>query len=139
MNLLRDYPEKIYLGLDKENQEVYMEAPKWSCDWFWSFGYIHGKDYFTHLKHLGADNLYNNIREFFNEFVIEDNNELWQFCELVQSIYTLKRMAEFLHRGGSYYASNPCQESLKNPDFVNQINKELIPELVDKMYGVLGV
>lgn len=139
MQLLREYPEKLYLGLDKENQEVYTEIPRWSCDWYWSFGYLESKDYLTHLNCLGEGNLYNNIKEFFNEFVIEDNHDLWQFCELVQSIYTLKRTTELLHRGGSHYASNPCQESLKNPDFVNQINKELIPELVDRMYGVLGV
>lgn len=76
MNLLREYPEKVYLGLDKENQRVYMEVPKWSCDWYWSFGYIISKDYFIHLGWLGDDNVYNNIREFFNEFVIEDNNDL---------------------------------------------------------------
>lgn len=139
MNLLREYPEKIYLGLDKENQEVYMEAPKWSCDWYWSFGYIHSKDYFTHLNCLGGGNLYSNIIKFFNEFVIKYNYDLWQFCELVQTIYTLKRTAELLHRGGSHYAPNPCQELLKNSEFTNHINEVLIPELVDKMYGVLGV
>lgn len=134
MQLLREYPEKLYLGKNQDGEEIYMSRPSWNFDWYWGFGYIGNK----HLDSLGEGNLFNNIKIYFQYFTLTDK-ELWIFCEIVKTIYTLRDTAELVNRGGSRYTNNPCKELLTKPDWYNEINNVLIPKLIDEMYQVLKV
>lgn len=138
MQLLRTYPEKVSLGINRDGQEVFMKKPEWSCEWYWSFGQIKSKDTHTQLRWLGDSCLYNNINDYFSQFNLS-GKQLWTFCELVESIYTLKKTAELFHRGGSHITTNPLREQLINKDWTNHINEVLIPNQIDELYKVLGL
>lgn len=138
MKLLRDYPNRVSLGFNHEGQEVFMKKPEWDCDWYWSFGHIMTDDEYTQLKWLGDSCLYNNINNYFSQFILP-RKELWTFCELVKSIYTLKEGAELFYLGGSHISHNPLQEQLMNKDWTNHINEVLIPNQIDEVYKVLGL
>lgn len=138
MKLLRDYPEKVLIGKNQENEPIYFYRPSWDCDWYWGFGYIGNDSLHTHLNSLGKNNLYENIKNYFSEFILQDK-DLWLFCEYVMTIYALRPYSEVIHRGGSHYSNNPHKDVIKNPDEYKRINSELIPLLIDEIYKLLGV
>lgn len=138
MKLLRDYPEKILIGKNQENESIYFYRPSWNCIWYWGFGYIGNNRLHTHLDLLGKNNLYENIKDYFSEFILQDK-DIWLFCEYVMTVYTLRSYSEVIHRGGSHYSNNPCKDVIKNPDEYKRINSELIPLLIDEIYKLLGV
>lgn len=138
MQLLREYPNKVSLGFNRDGQQVFMTKPEWSCDWYWSFGWLSSKDTHTQLKWLGDSCLYNNINDYFSPFALSDKAR-WTFCELVESIYTLKQSAELFYLGGSHISRNPLQHQLINKDWANHINEVLIPNQIDEVYKVLGL
>ena len=88
--LLNDYPEKVLLGSNPIEGKIYLTKPEWQCDWYWCFGWIGNKNLLTHLDRLGNSNMYDNIKEFIPNVKLSDTN-LWKFCELAESIYTLKK------------------------------------------------
>ncbi len=122
---------KYFFGTRKDdNARIYMESPKWSCGWYWGFGYLGNSQEHYHLDdyqestvfHKKEDgdyyhgtekrnkNIFSCLRE---DYVLcsglSSDRNLWQFCELVQTVYTLKQTAEVLGRGGSHYTSNNCE------------------------------
>ena len=63
---------------------------------------------------------------------IEQN--LWLFCELALTTYTLKKVAEVLGRGGSNFAdNNPLAETIKNPREVKRINETVLPAIFNNL------
>ena len=62
---------------------------------------------------------------------------LWAFCELALTIYTLKETAEVLGRGGSHMAKNPCADLIKDTGEVARINKLVIPTCLDTLYDLI--
>lgn len=136
MKLLRDYPQRVMLGTTHNNDIIYMDKPEWACGWYWQFGWLFGKDIFTHLKYLGEYGLHRNIQTYFKEFVLSDK-DLWTFCEIVSTIYTLKECAEVFHRGGRYYTDNPSKDLLIQLEWEKHINEVLIPTQIDELYKVL--
>lgn len=138
MKLLRDYPEKILIGKNQENEPIYFYRPSWDCNWYWGFGYIGNDNLHTHLNSLGKNNLYENIKNYFSEFRLQDK-DIWLFCEYVMTVYALRPYSEVIRRGGSYYSHNPHKDVIKNPDEYKRINSELIPLLIDEIYKLLGV
>lgn len=140
MKLLRDYPEKILIGKNQENESIYFYRPSWDCNWYWGFGYIGHNRLRTHLDSLGNSNLFINIKNYFSEFILQDKDkDMWLFCEYVMTVYTLRSYSEVIHHGGSYYSYNPHKDVIKNPDEYKRINSELIPLLIDEIYKLLGV
>lgn len=150
MELLRDYPENVLLGVNLWGQEIYLRRPSWDCDWYWGFGYVGNADTHYHLDGLGnVDigvarlNLYDQLLTHFGEDVgavgeMKKRNTLWTFCDVVQTVYALRKTAEVLGRGCSNYGTNPVTELIKNPAEVERINNVLIPRLIDEMYVALG-
>lgn len=47
--LLRDYPEKVYLG-KYGGEDVWLARPSWNCGWYWGFGYVQNRYLHTHLS-----------------------------------------------------------------------------------------
>lgn len=144
--LLREYPEQVYLGKYK-GEDVYLARPSWDCDWYWGFGYVQNKYLHTHLDSMcmvndRLVNLWDGLTHHIKGGKVHAmhlRKKLWTFCEVVQTIYHLKKTAEVLGRGGSHYTTNPCADLIRNPDEVKRINEVLIPKLIDEMYVALGV
>lgn len=135
--LLNDYPEKVLLGSNPIEGEIYLTKPEWQCDWHWSFGCIGNENLHTHLDRLGISNIYDNIKEFIPNVKLSDTN-LRKFCELAESIYTLKKSAELLHRAGIHFVYNTnYKEIMQNKEQYGYINYITIPTLIDELYKVL--
>lgn len=134
--LLNEYPAKVLLGSNPEGK-IYLTKPEWQCDWYWCFGWISSKNLHTHLNRLGSSNIYDNIKEFIPNVELSDTN-LWKFCELAESIYTLKKSAELFHRGSSHIVYNAdYKKIMQNKEWCECINYVIIPALIDELYKVL--
>lgn len=68
---------------------------------------------------------------------IKDDADLWTFCELVQTFYTLKETAEVLGRGGSNYTRNPCDKIIMNKEETKRINERVLPAIFDELEDLL--
>lgn len=135
--LLNDYPEKVLLGSNPIEGKIYLIKPKWECDWYWCFGWIGNNNLLINLDKLGNSNIYDSIKEFIPNVELSDTN-LWKFCELAESIYTLKKSAELFHRGGSHIVYNAkYKEIMQNKEWCEHINYVIIPALIDELYKVL--
>jgi len=130
------YP-KVFLG-KHEGEAIYLSAPTFDCNWYWGFGYIGNRNCHYHLDSLNqGTNYYDGIKKHFGDsFVLKNERLIWQFCEIVKTIYTLRETAEVFYRGGSHLTLNPCQELIKSPDIYTKINVELIPALIKELYAL---
>lgn len=142
-DIRRAFRKEVYLLGKKDNTNYWLEAPSWSCGWYWSCGYVEtytnnrypdrAKDIISHQHFNGLffnknKNGYDAFLEFFDEIVLE-KNEVWTFIELMKTIYILKETAEVLSRGGSHYATNPCKKIIINNEEVKRINEVVLPAL----------
>lgn len=158
--LLREYPERVFLGNHPDFGDMYLIRPEWECDWYWSFGYLRPKsdnvrDWFhTHLGSVldePGGMWYDAIKRIFGKSltipVVPDELDMplskdwriWLFLEMAKSIYFHKEMAEVLERGGTHLSNNPHSELLQDSERVHKINYEIIPALIDTLYVALGV
>ncbi|WP_432481703.1 hypothetical protein [Moraxella sp. ZY200743] len=136
-SLLNDYPESIYIGTSSHEGRLYMKRPSWDCDWYWGFGHIYNKDIYTQFHSLNIIPI-TKLKEYFDEdFIITDEEDIWQFLELVTTINHLRRTAEVVNRGGSHISKNPQADMLKQPKWVHHINRVLIPNQIDALYQLL--
>lgn len=132
---------KVELGKSREdNKDIYLDAPQWDCDWYWSFGYLGNKNCHYHLSGYQDRrniNMYDALKaDYILNPKIEDN--LWLFCELSLTIYSLKETAEILGRGGSYMTTNPLASIIKNTDEVLRLNSIVIPACLDKLFEIIS-
>lgn len=137
--LLKKYPEKILLGY-VSLKPIYLYIPKWDCNWYWGFGYIGNNNCHYHLSLDDYNtNLYDAIKLHFdkNSFRIKEDKDIWVFCEIVKTIYLLRKISELYYRGSSNYTNNPYKELLQNLEEYENINYNIIPTLIDGMYQIL--
>lgn len=138
-----------FLGIDKNDDKLFLQEPTWDCDWFWGFGYLKT---FTNNKnpelskdtssHTHFDSLIFENGYHLNEYLGKENSvltdkESWTLSELVQTAYTLKKSAELFGRGGSHYTTNPIQDFLKDEQLVARINKVLLPAVFKSIRELL--
>lgn len=124
--------KRVFLGRRKsDNAAIYLYKPSWDCDWYWGFGYLGNSREHSHLDGYAKGRNIN-----MRDALLEDYNlnprvekQLWVFCELVQTAYTLKKTTEVLGRGGSHYTTNPLSDLIKNTDEVKRINEVVLPEI----------
>lgn len=153
MNTQINGKDKVFFGTNKEtNERIYISKPSWDCDWYWGFGYLGNKNCHYHLDAYQSkdqcfkleDGSYKVLTEKRNicmyDALLEDYNlnpkikkNLWEFCELVLTAYTLKKTAETLGRGGSNMTTNPCADLIKNPEEVKRINEVVLPAVFNKL------
>ena len=140
-NLMKDYPEKILLGR-VDYRPIYLSRPSFDCDWYWGFGYLGNKDTHYHLDGIEANenlHLFYKLKKHFGEsLILKNDKDLWVFCEAVLTVYTLKKVADLFHRGGSWCTVNPAEKSLKKEDYYLDIIENLIPEQIAIIYGILA-
>ena len=146
---------KYYLGVSRDDKElVYMPKPSWDCDWYWGFGYVEtytgadpktSRDIASHT-HYSSLCLNNDNKKHKFIHILEDvegleactltRDEQWILSDLMKSYYTLKESAEIFHTGSSHYTSKTGVD-LKNEDYYNKINKELIPAITARVIELL--
>jgi len=122
-----------------DGDSIYLKAPSWDCDWYWGFGYLGNKNTHYHLDGLDKNkNLFDAIRAHFEDsLTITDEADLWTFCELVETFYSLKNAAEVLGRGGSHYTKNPVSNIIKNKSEAKRINDIVMPSIFEALQAIL--
>ncbi len=139
--------EKVLLGKNKDGKSTYITKPKWNCDWYWSFGYLGNSNCHYHLESYARNPI--NYSDYRNEnmyncllldYELSDKikENLWQFCELAKTIYSLKETAEVLGRGGSYYTTNPCQDVIKDTEYTKHLNDVVLPKVMQTFWDLIG-
>ncbi len=142
----KPYLPKFLLGHRKDGDaRTFLEAPTWDCNWYWGFGYLRNCDGYFHLHNFQQPQNVHGVKRNINmrDALLEDydlneriKNDLWTFCELVETVYTLREAAEVYNRGGSHYAVNPCVNSIKNAEEYRRINWEVLPSIFDTIYNL---
>ena len=131
-----DIPKR-YLG-KLDGEKVWLPPPSWDCGWYWGYGYIQNINLHTHFNMLDTnDNLFNAIQKRFDSTFTLQGDKLWTFCELMVTFYALKEIVEVYGRGGSFYASNPLADIIRNHEEVKRINETLLPKIfieIDKLF-----
>ena len=132
---------QYFFGTRKsDNVKVYITLPKWDCGWYWSFGYLGNKREHYHLSSYANGrniDIHDALKNDYDLNPSIDKN-LWEFCELALTAYSLKTTAEVLHRGGSQLTSNLCADIIKNPSEVERINKTVLPAIFEKIEEILS-
>ena len=139
---MEQYPAKVYMG-SNHGERIYLSRPKFDCDWYWGFGYLGNTRCHYHLNGVTEGKNINFrdalLAHFGDSFIIKDEALVWQFSEIVLTIYTLKEAAEMFYRGGSHMTTNPDAASLKKTEWVDEINNVLIPRQIAALYKILEV
>ena len=66
------------------------------------------------------------------------DSEKWQICELMKSFYIARNYSDMLHSGGAHITTNPAKDTIQNQSEYDRINKIVIPEILKKLYEILG-
>lgn len=131
---------KYFFGIRKADKvRIYLTAPSWDCGWYWGFGYLGNKYEHYHLSSYQQRNI-NMYDALLADYDLAEGikKNLWKFCELVTTAYTLKKTAEVLGRGGSHYTTNPVADIIKNGEEVERINKAVLPEIFAELEKILA-
>ncbi len=133
--------KKFFFGIRKsDNSYIYLSNPKWECTWYWSFGYLGNKNEHYHLSSFQNGRNINMYDALINDYNLNEKlkDNLWTFCELSKTVYTLRETAEVLTRGGSHYTTNPLKDLIKNPNELERLNKVVLPALfqeIEKLFN----
>jgi len=144
----------IYLlGSFNNGERFWLEAAKWSCDWYWGFGYIEtytnnknpakARDITSHQHYndlcscrIDGENIdFLSENKNIKECVLTES-EQWQLSDLMQSFYRLKDTAEIMYSGNSGLTSNTSID-LKDKELYTHINKVLMPKIFKAVYNLL--
>ena len=136
------WTKKVLLGTRKRDKvKIYLQPPSWDCDWYWGLGYL-GNKHHEHFRLNGLGQgrnlpMWDALQKDYDLSPLVEKN-LWEFCEVFTSLYTLREMADLCHRGGSHISSSGATKSLlQNPELATHINGKLIPELLDYVYDLI--
>ena len=146
------FGKEVYLlGKDENGTNYWLEEASWDCEWYWGFGYVEtytnneypskSGDIESH-QHFDGLFLEKNIFVSFKQLLIEtplNDKEIWQLLELMQTYYTLRKMSDMLHSGGSNISTdNSLSKELKNKKEYDRINGVLLPKLFKEVYKMLS-
>lgn len=140
MNTTTKFIDPFVMGKSGKGEGLERLAPpSWDCGWYWGFGYLQSKDIHHHIDTLNPNkNMFDALKGYYGDtLTIKDDADLWTFCELVQTFYTLKETAEVLGRGGSNYTRNPCDKIILNKEETKRINEIVLPAIFDELEDLL--
>ena len=150
-----------FLGINKEDERVYLMLPSFDCGWYWGCGYIStyrgtmntesNFSMHTHFKGyiIGQEEEYNHEKGVFqktkythhlNEVLKEsvlNEKESWVLSELIQTMELLKELLEFHHKGGMHMTENPLKDLFKDTDRYKHICEELLPSVFVEIDRIL--
>lgn len=129
------FTNRVFFGTRRiDNTKIYMSAPVWECGYYWSFGILGNIHESYHLsQHLNCGiNMYDSLKL---NYELNENisKNLWVFCELVKTAYTLLEVSELYHNGGSNYTSNPCALLLINNAEYKRINEKVLSTIFNRL------
>jgi hypothetical protein len=162
------FSKNIYLlGKNTKGRLLWLEAPQWSCDWYWGFGYIETytnnnnperssdidshsdfsslvgqQEYYDHEKGCFRNgdyihNIYDSPQLIATTFSSSDG---WKLSELFKQFYLLQDMAEYTHRtpAGCHLTTSPIkQDDAKMKQWHEEINKVMIPKITSEIIRML--
>lgn len=132
----------MYLGkiLNKNiylNKSDIFNFGKLSNYWtFWDLKNITSFNSVINCNENKQVNLYFGIKHHFKDtFIIKDDKDLWNFCELLET-YRILQKVYYLFKTGCAGISidNPCRELLK----AHSCNPQLIEEIVKSLHDILN-
>ncbi len=137
---------RIGIGSDSRSRDLhlyeYLAAPSWDCDWYWGFGYLQTKHLYHHVDGLAKTHnahMFDALKkEYGDTLTITDDKDLWTFCELMYTFYTLKEYAALCHTGGSHTTTNPCADILTLPEREKEINHVTLLAIFDALNDLLA-
>ena len=127
------FNKDIYLlGVDENNENVWLEAPSWDCGWYWGFGYVERYtnnqnpskviDITSHT-HINSEFVNEGGTINLNKGLIKTTytkNEGERLNILFTRFYTLKELAR------------------KEKEKAKQINENMIPKITDEIIKILS-
>lgn len=159
------FGKDVYLLGVKNGEKIWLEAPRWACDWYWGFGYIEtytgkspstSRDIMSHSHWkgsiVGRQEKYDHEKKCFvlgdyvhhlneNKGVTKSvltDKESWLLAEYMKTFYTLSETAELYTRGGSHLSGcEKEQKLLKDSGLAEKINKQQLPELFKLIIALL--
>ena len=132
--------DKVFLGVDRKTAEfIYITKPTWDCEWYWSFGYLGNVHCHYHLDDYQKGRNINMYDALLTDYDLVDRirENLWTFCELALTIYTLKETAEVLRRGGSHCSTNPCKMDILDVEYTNKLNNVVLPKVMQTFWDLV--
>lgn len=133
------------LGINQDDEKVWLEEASWDCDWYWGLGYIEifDKDYTDISCHTHFNNLFlkGNIPENWEKYFKESplsKDEMWTILELMRSLYIAKEYSEMLYIGGANISESKNKDIIKNNNEYKRINEIVIPKLLKDIYSLLS-
>lgn len=150
------FRKDIYLLGRLNGKRIWLEQATWDCDWYWGFGYVESytndarpdraRDIYCHT-HYDSICLKKNDKSNDFMYILQNNPDLtectlneseqWKLSDLMQSFYTLRKIAELYRYGNSHYTSNAVLDVLKCPDLEKEINEKQIPAIFEEIYKLL--
>lgn len=148
----------IFFGTLKGTKEkIFLTLPEWQCGWYWAFGWMGNRDCHYHLDGYQRKDHFFTLKDGSHKLITEKRNlcmhdalltdydlapqikeNLWAFCDLVLSAYTLKKAAEVLGRGGSHMTSNPpAKDFVLDEEMTDKINNEKLPAIFKALEEIL--
>lgn len=140
------------LGKDADGNKYWLEQHEWSCDWYWSFGYVQSFvqncspekaidiETHTHFNSLFLNGEYiENYKVFFSGGVTLEDEKIWKLMEAMKSAYIASKYQKFLYCKGAYISSLPdeVKQIISNQNERVRLEKEVIPALCKYAEGLL--
>jgi hypothetical protein len=132
--------KKVFFGVRKsDNEKIWLTKPSSDCGWYWSFGYLGNKDCHYHLSGYQNGRNIDIYNALLTDYELSDKIKanLWDFCELIMTAYTLKETAEVLGRGGSHYTKNNCKAIIINEVETKRINEIVLPAIFNEISRII--
>lgn len=131
--------EKIILGIIKkgsgthaDGEVVMLEKHKWTCNWYWSFGWIGNARCHFHFDSLLKDSRY--ASELFKETKISDK-QWWLMRDLFKQAYALRAAAETYQYGGHQCHEVGVTDVIYDSLRADMINKD-VKKLLDAVWDI---
>lgn len=140
------------LGKDANGCKYWLEQHEWSCDWYWSFGYVQSfvqnwspekaKDVetHTHFDSLFLNGEYiENYKVFFSGGVTLEDKDIYKLIEAMKEFYIVKEYYELLYCKNAHITSlsEEVKRVVSNHAEQIRLKDEVIPIICKYAEGLL--
>jgi hypothetical protein len=126
--------EKLHLGRNKIDGDIYLSKHSWDCDWYYGFGYLGNKNTHFHMEQFlrNGPDLYSPIEKFLTETKITQP-EWWVILDMFKQAYALKHCAEVYQHGGHLSSNAGVTDILRSGEKAKALNEDL-GKLLDRTW-----
>jgi hypothetical protein len=120
---------KADAGTSADGENVWLTKHEWSCNWYWSFGWVGNKNCHFHFDSLlcikdGKGSVKYTASELFESTNISDK-EWWVMRDLFVQSYALKKAAEVYRYGGHQSTVVGVTDLIRDDDMAKRLNADL--------------